>query len=405
MRAAVGQRPALARAADRWAAPFLAGVLLLALGAGIAWWWIDPPRAVWVVVAVLIVTCPCALSLAVPSAVLAATGTLARRGVLLQRPDALETLARVQRLYLDKTGTLTEGRPRLAEVLALAMPAGTDLACLQARAAALAGWSAHPLSVALVQATPVMSAPATPATQEAAAAWTNVQELPGQGIEAMDAHHRRWRLGSAAFVAPGRLPAVTPTGEPLLCFGPEGEAWLAFRFEEALRDDAAAAVALWRSRGIEVCLLSGDAPQRAEQLATRLGIHQVRGAATPEDKLAEIAAAQAEGLVVAMVGDGVNDAPVLARADVSFAMGQGAVLARAQADGVLLSNRLTDLAAAWPLAERCGRIVRQNLAGAAAYNAACIPLALAGALPPWAAGLGMACSSLWVVGNALRLTR
>jgi Cu2+-exporting ATPase len=154
-----------------------------------------------------------------------------------------------------------------------------------------------------------------------------------------------------------------------------------------------------------VVLLSGDRPERAQRMGQRLAVTAVIGGATPESKLAEVAAAQAAGLRVAMVGDGINDAPVLARADVSFAMGQGALVARAQADAVVASNRLGDLVQAHDLAVRTLRVVRQNLLWAALYNGACIPLALVGWLPPWAAGLGMASSSLLVILNSLRLAR
>jgi Cu2+-exporting ATPase len=157
--------------------------------------------------------------------------------------------------------------------------------------------------------------------------------------------------------------------------------------------------------GLRVVLLSGDAPQRAQRLARRLGIADVQGGASPADKLAAMAAAQQQGARVAMVGDGVNDAPVLARADVSFAFAQGAAVARAQADLIVLGQRLGVVADAREHARRTLRVIRQNLAWAALYNAACVPLALVGWLPPWAAGLGMAGSSLFVVLNALRLAR
>ncbi|MBI5257075.1 MAG: cadmium-translocating P-type ATPase [Burkholderiales bacterium] len=393
MRDAMSQRPSIARAADRWAAPFLWTVLLLAAGAAAVWSVIDPPRAVWVAVSVLIVTCPCALSLAAPSAVLAATGALARRGLLLQRLDALETLTRVQRVYLDKTGTVTEGQPRLGAVHRLPGAGSVDQMQLLAWAASLAQRSGHPLSQALLAS----------CERCEDKGWLEIAELPGLGMQARDGDHRLWRLGSRALVAPDDGDDTLPSAP--LYFGRDGQAWLAFEFEESLRPDAKQAVEAWQARGLEVVLLSGDRPDRAELMARQLGVSRVLGGATPESKLAEIAQAQAQGLVVMMVGDGINDAPVLARADVSFAMGQGALVARAQADGVVVSNRLHDLALAGTVAARTMRVVRQNIAWAVTYNLACIPLALVGWLPPWAAGLGMACSSLLVVGNALRLSR
>ena len=410
MQDAMSQRPALARAADRWAAPFLWAVLLLAAGAAAVWSVIDPSRAVWVAVSVLIVTCPCALSLAAPSALLAATSALARRGVLLQRLDALEAFTQVQRVYLDKTGTVTDEHLRLSATHALADAAlaGAGDAALLALAASLAGWSAHPLSKALVAA----AAQTAEASPSPVSHWQALQELPGQGLQAVDTQGRQWRLGRQAFAAAqpapaGAADAALPAGDGLAStwLGCDGRLAARFDFDEALRPDAVSAVADLRRQGLQVLLLSGDRPERAARLGAQLAVDGVIGGATPESKLAEVVAAQASGLRVAMVGDGINDAPVLARADVSFAMGQGALVARARADAVVASNRLGDLALTHRLARRTMRVVRQNLAWAAVYNSACIPLALLGWLPPWAAGLGMALSSLLVIGNSLRLSR
>ena len=392
VREASTQRPALARSVDRWAAPFLWSVLALAAAAGAGWWLIEPARAVWVVVAVLIVTCPCALSLAAPSAMLAAAGRLARSGVLLRRLDALDAMARVTTLFIDKTGTLTEDRPQWRAQVSLHDAPAADDAQWLARAGALAAWSSHPLSVALA------------AQARSSLAWHQVREWPGQGVEGCDVQGQLWRLGSAAFV--GATGAADAADDGLhLWFGTEGQAWMRFDFDEALRADAAAAVARLHALGLRMHLLSGDRPERVQRLATQLQLDASEGGASPERKLAAVAQAQQRGEVVAMVGDGINDAPVLARADASFAMGQGALVARSSADAVVLAMRLSDVADALQLARRCRRVVRQNFVWAAAYNAACVPLALAGWLPPWAAGLGMAASSLVVVGNALRLTR
>jgi Cu2+-exporting ATPase len=176
-------------------------------------------------------------------------------------------------------------------------------------------------------------------------------------------------------------------------------------FDEAPRPGALEAVRTWQSEGMHLTLLSGDEDGRAQAIADRLGIEDAIGAATPERKLQALRAVQRRGERVAMIGDGLNDAPVLAQADVSIAMGQGAALARGNADAVLLSERLEDVAEAGALARRTMRTIRQNLAWAVVYNAACVPLALAGFLPPWAAGLGMSLSSLAVTLNSLRLAR
>ena len=453
MHDAATQRPASSRWADRWAAPFLWAVLLLAALAAAVWSVLDPPRAVWVAVSVLIVTCPCALSLATPSALLAAAQALARRGVLLRRLDALETLAGIDRLFLDKTGTLTAQRPHYegmtrlraadaeedADRAALAkaavmVEADADAAHADATgnaagrleewdllriAASLAAWSRHPLSQALCEAAPLASA---------GAVWNEVQEQPGAGIQARDADGRLWRLGAAAWAggpvsvktadenAAGNatenaaenaaMNAEDSTG-PQVFLSRDGTALASFHFDESLAEGVAQALAELRADGVALSLLSGDAPARVRRLARRLGIDNADaiGGATPEAKLREVALAQARGESVGMVGDGINDAPVLARADVSLAMGEGALVARANADAVIVSNRLGDLVQARALAQRMLSVIRQNIAWAAAYNAVCVPLALLGALPPWAAGLGMAASSLFVVGNSLRLQR
>ena len=393
MQQALTQRPALARAADRWAVPFLWAVLLLAAGAAAAWSLVDPSRALWVAVSVLIVTCPCALSLAAPSAMTAAAGALARDGVLLARLDALEPLAQVRCLFVDKTGTLTEDRLQLSGVRLHGADRG-EARALQRVAASLAAHSTHPLSRALAEATP--GAPSQ--------TWHGLRELPGQGLEGVDADGRVWRLGRAGWAAGHD---VVPDEALRLVLGLDGRAVAGFAFDERLRPDAADTLRQLRAQGVEVRLLSGDAPQRVAVLAARLGAEApaVQGAATPEDKLAAVRAAQAGGARVAMVGDGVNDAPVLAQADVSFAMGQGALAARAAADAIVVGNRLAGIARARALARRTMRVVRQNIVWAATYNAVCIPLALTGWLPPWAAGLGMALSSLLVVGNSMRLAR
>ena len=408
MRDAMSQRPAMARAADRWAGPFLWAVLLLAAGAAAVWSVIDPSRALSVGVAVLIVTCPCALSLAAPAAMVAAAAGLARRGVLVQRLDAIEGLARIDRLFIDKTGTLTEERPRLRSVQVLAaVPDAEGESAARRRAillaASLAHWSSHPLSRVLAES-PEMDGATGTALYEAAAAplWSDIEEQVGRGLRARDADGAEWRLGSAEWVGaePGAAAANTE-----VWLGCGGQPLARFEFDEALREGAAEAMAALKRDGIKLTLLSGDASDRAKRLARELGFDEVLGGASPEDKLAAVAAAQARGEFVAMVGDGVNDAPVLARADVSLAMGQGALVSRAQADAVLVSSRPADIVRARATARHAMCIVRQNLVWAAFYNAACIPLALAGWLPPWAAGLGMASSSLVVIANALRAAR
>jgi Cu2+-exporting ATPase len=390
MRGALTQRPPLVQQADRLAGPFLWGVLALAVAGAVAWAFIDPSRSVWVAVSVLIVTCPCALSLAAPSALLGAAGALARRGVLLRRLEAIEALARIDRVLFDKTGTLT--REQLELIGTQALRPDVDIAPWRARAASLAALSMHPQSRALVEA--VGAVPTI--------AWESAEEVAGQGVQARLPDGRTVRLGRQSWVGLGDQDAGVGNAT---CFGVDGRALLRFEFAEALRPEASDVLAQLRAEGVQVGLLSGDVPARVESLAARLGIADARAAMTPESKLAAVAKAQAEGHVVAMIGDGLNDAPVLARADVSFAFAHGAAVAQSGADAVLLGHGLGALAFARSLALRTVRVMRQNFAWAVAYNLTCIPLALMGWLPPWAAGIGMASSSLLVVLNSSRLLR
>ena len=390
MRAARTQRPAALNGSDRWAAPFLWSVLLLAAGAAAVWGVIDPARAVWVAVSVLIVTCPCALSLAAPSALLSAATAMARNGVLLRRIDAIEGLASMQTLFIDKTGTLTETQRQDVQMIRAAHSEPWSDAALRSIAASLAGWSTHPLAAALVQD-----------AEADAAAWHELRETAGQGMQGRAIDGALWCLGKGQAVP----LAANEIDDGQTWLSRNGELIARFRIVEVLRPDAVAAVRALQLDGVKVALLSGDAPARVERMARLLDLSDYAGGMTPQDKLAAVRSAQARGERVAMIGDGINDAPVLAQADTSLAMGDGAQIARGQADGVLLSNALQDVVRARVLARKTLRVVRQNFAWAATYNAACVPLALIGWLPPWAAGLGMAASSLVVVLNSLRLAR
>jgi len=386
--AASARKPRLAQLADRWAGPFLVAVLVLAALSWLVWLRIDPDRARRVAASVLIVTCPCALSLATPTALLAAAGTLARRGLLARSPQAIESLAGVHAFVFDKTGTLTHDR--LSVVGTDVADGGPDAARALAIAAALEAGSLHPAAAALRRAAGDAPLPEV----------AEVREHGGAGVSGRVRLGEHWhdaRVGSEAFAGSG--PGA-PGGVRLAV---DGRAIARFELSETPRADAAAALAALRADGASVEVLSGDEPARVARLAALLAVSDWRAQASPQDKLAAIDARQREGRRVAMVGDGINDAPVLARADVSVAFATGAPLAQHQADLLLLGERLAPLAEARRLARRTMRVVVQNLAFAAVYNLVSIPLALAGLLPPWLAGLGMAASSLVVVLNALRL--
>lgn len=391
-RAAV-DKPRLAMLADRVARPFLWFVLLASAGAAVFWWNTDPARALMAAVAVLIVTCPCALSLATPAAMLTSAGLLARNGVLVRRMQALEVLADIDTVIFDKTGTLTEAGMGLRDTRTRSCISAHEALQL---AAGLARYSLHPLSRALVQA--AGEGTAQPALMD-------VQEHAGKGLECRAApcagRGERLRMGSAGFCgvedSPGHGPQVYLSDE----YG-----WLArFDFGEAPRDDAAQAVSALRARGIEVYLLSGDQPDAVLRMGKQLDIHHLQGGCTPGAKLAYMQALQQQGRKVLMVGDGMNDGPVLAGAHASIAMGLSVPLAQAQSDFVVPGGQLGMLPAILGHARSTMRVVRQNLWWAAAYNAVCVPLAVGGLLPAWLAGLGMALSSLLVVGNAARLAK
>ncbi|UCE31052.1 MAG: cation-translocating P-type ATPase [Burkholderiales bacterium] len=428
MERAAGEKPRLARIADRYARWFLVLVLVLAAAAGLAWSWAGSERALWIAVSVLIVTCPCALSLAAPVSIIAATSRLAREGVLVAHPQAFEALAQATHVIFDKTGTVTANRPVLDAIEPLAAGIAPERAL--AIAAALERGSLHPVARAICAAQEALGAQGALSAQIAQSAQSAqgaqgaqsaqlprpeaLAETAGGGIEAV-IDGKRWRIGTAAFVAalPGsnaqleravRALESLAGGSVAVLAGPRGPV-AAFRVRDALREDARPTVDELARAGLRTLLVSGDRAESVDAVARELGIGQAQGEALPQHKLQAVAALQDAGHRVIMVGDGLNDGPVLTRADVSFAVGAGAPIAQSSADFVLLSDRLGAIAFAHRLARRTLRVTRQNLGWAVLYNAACVPLALAGMLPPWLAALGMASSSLLVVLNALRLAR
>ncbi|GAB2734639.1 heavy metal translocating P-type ATPase [Melaminivora jejuensis] len=399
MESASLQKPRLAQLADRIARPFLIGVLLAAAGAA-AWWWpTDPSQALMVAVAVLVVTCPCALSLATPVAMLTAAGTLARSGVLVRNLQSLEALAAVDTVVFDKTGTLTsDGLALQAVRLPPAAPLPRDV--VLALAALLARHSLHPVSRAI--------AAAAEGADRFAAGWTldEVQEIAGAGLVAtVQPGSGTLRLGSARHA---RVAEDGAAGQQaVLSLEQDGRVSELARFSlaEQLRPEAIAVVQKLQQIGVDVQLLSGDRAGAVQRIAQSAGIAVAQGDCTPQDKLARLRQLQQAGHRVAMVGDGLNDGPVLAGAHVSFAFGRAVPLAQSKSDLVVMGDNLGLVARALLLSRRTLRIVRQNLWWAAGYNALGVPLAIAGLMPAWLAGLGMALSSLLVVANAARLTR
>jgi Cu2+-exporting ATPase len=379
------ERPAIARLADRWASWFVGGVLLAAAVVAGAWMLVDPSRAFAATLAVLVVTCPCALSLATPTAITAATSSLARHGLLITRAETIETLAHVRRVVLDKTGTLTVGEPLVSRCTALGSLDASQ--CLRI-AAGLERSSTHPIARAFRRVADPLGAP-TDAGAEA-----------GEGVEGTF-DGIRYRLGRRDYVASiagttGRIDAGTYLGR-------DGE-WLAeIEIADALRPGAREAIERLNRLGIATEIASGDHPAAVARIAAEAGVATQRARLRPEDKMALVASLEAGGEPVLMVGDGINDAPVLAAASVSIAMGAGTSLAQTSAGAVLMTADLDIVPTAVAMARRTVGVIRQNLAWAVAYNATALPLAALGYIPPWAAAIGMSASSLLVVANALRL--
>ena len=394
MERALAERPRWVQLAERASSWFVGLVLLAAAASFAAWWFLDPARAPWIAISVLIVTCPCAFALATPAAITVATGRLARANVAVTRGHAIEALAGATDVVFDKTGTLTHGQPRLLETYPLRGTSGEALAT----AAAVASWSTHPLDRA------IHAAWGDPAKADLA----RHTSVAGSGIEA-DFGGRTLRLGRAGYVEALHgvpIPSVFEGAEDSIVWLGDAHGWLAaFLLGDTLRPEARHAIAALRGMGVRVHLLTGDAQRVGERVAGALHIDEVRTQAMPDMKLRYVRSLQGLGRRVAMVGDGLNDAPVLAQADVSIAMGSGADLAQLRADAVLLSDNLDDLVVAIRVARRTRRVVWQNVAWALAYNLVAIPLAVAGFVTPLVAAIGMSASSLAVVGNALRLRR
>jgi Cu2+-exporting ATPase len=383
MEAAEQRRARFVALADRVARLYAPVVHALALATFVGW--LALAAAPWqaallTAVAVLIITCPCALALAVPAVQVIASGRLLRRGILLKSATALERFATVDTVVFDKTGTLTAGRPALAGAY--------DAAALR-EAAALAAASCHPLARALVRAAP-----------EVAVA-SGVREVPGRGL-AQETPAGTVRLGSRAFCGVAEDEAAQG---PELWLARPGRAPVRFAFADPLREDAARVVESLRRRGLDVVLLSGDRPATVAPAAGALAIADWQAGCTPADKVARLEALAAAGRRVLMVGDGLNDAPALAAAHVSLSPSSAVDISQTAADAVFQGPLLAPVLEVLETARRADRLVRQNFALALAYNAAAIPLAVAGLVTPLVAAAAMSSSSLVVIGNALRLAR
>jgi Cu+-exporting ATPase len=357
-------------------------------------------RALMHAVAVLMIACPCALGLATPVAIMVGTGRGAREGVLIRSAEALEMLCKADVLLLDKTGTLTEGKPRVGRVEAVP---GTNPDELLRLAAALERHSEHPLAAAVVAA----------ATQKGLAAEEvrDFQAVPGQGVRGM-VGQRALLVGTEGFLSQNNVPlkdiearldAMRREGQTVLLVAVEGRlaGWIGVH--DPIRSSTPEAVRRLQADGLRLVMLTGDSRRTAEAVARRLGITEIHAEALPADKQKVVEELQAAGRVVAMAGDGINDAPALARADVSLAMGTGTDVAMESAGITLVGGDLDGIVRARRLSRATVAAIRQNLFLAFVYNTLSIPIAAAGLLSPVWASAAMSLSSLSVVGNALRL--
>lgn len=409
------EKPRLARLADSVAAWFVLVILITAALVFGVWWFYDPDRAFWVTISVLVVTCPCALSLATPVALTTATSSLTKMGVLTTRGHALEGLSKATDIVFDKTGTLTSGQLQVSaqwfagngtnhsDALSKITAEHSQQQALLALAAGLESASEHPIARAVIGATALD-----------AVVCSNQKNIPGRGVEGVF-DGVTYRIGTRDFIEPWLADASSFTdleaeagsaGVNTRIYMANKQQLLAiFELQDQLRTDAIECIAALKAAGIQVTLLSGDKQSVADHIGKKLGIETVIAEQLPDQKLAYLKSKQSAGKLVIMVGDGVNDAPVLAAANVSIAMGEGSQLAQVTADMVLMSDSLKSVPQAIQMAKRTRVIIRENFAWAILYNVLAMPMATLGLLAPWMAAIGMSLSSLLVVLNALRLKR
>lgn len=383
------EKPKVALIADKVASWFVLAVLIVSTSVFSFWWLMGDEHAFFIALSVLVVTCPCALSLATPTALTAATAALRERGLLISKGHVLEVLNNVDRVVFDKTGTLTQGRLTLEEVRPLADMSEQQLSAI---VAGLEKHSTHPIARAF--------------RVDRAETVHGVEQVSGKGIMGVW-QSRALRFGRADFACPDNTPAIPAPELPgqwlLLAADDQPLAW--FRLNDSVRRNAGEIIDGLKQRGIAVSLLTGDPGESGPRLAAQLGIEDLQTGVSPEQKLAAVRGWQGNGEIVMMVGDGINDVPVLAGADIALAVNEASDLAKTNADAMLTNGRLETLLSALDGAAKTRTIIIENISWALLYNLIALPVAAAGYVPPWAAAIGMSASSLLVVTNALRLNR
>lgn len=408
---AQASRASIQRLADRVSAIFVPVVLATALITALSWWigtgmsgseTTDWAKGIMTAVAVLVIACPCALGLATPTAIMVGTGLGARRGILIRDSQALESACRIRTVALDKTGTITRGRPVVVDMFADGMDGGEMLAL----AAAVESESEHPLARAVVDEAAERGLELTPAA--------DFVSSPGQGVQA-SVDGRQIIVGSADWthdqcavpteVVGERLDQLEASGQSVLVVGIDGRIGGLIGVRDEPKEDSASAIARMRTDGLRTVMITGDHERAARAIGHEVGVDDVVAGIRPDGKARAIESLRSEGHPVAMVGDGVNDAPALAASDLGIAMGGGTDVAIETADIILLGNRLTGVSESIELSRATMRTIRQNMYWALGYNSLLIPVAAAGFIHPMLASAAMAFSSVSVVTNSLMLRR
>lgn len=402
---AQNNKPAISQLADRIASWFVSIILTLATGVAIYWYLHDPAQWISITVATLVVTCPCALSLATPAAVTAASGQLARIGLLPKTANALETLAQVTDFIFDKTGTLTEGQLQLKTIDSFSKQSKQSLLHI---AAALESASEHPIARCIVASNANYTKENSPDKNFQV---SNRLNTPGYGIEGT-IDHTQWFIGNSDYIIQHCqnldhevISKYKNERNTSIFLATSDQLQATFTLADSVRPQSLSLIGCLIKNKKPVHLWSGDSFAATKNIASTLGISHYQANLRPQDKLQQLQKLQAEGKLVAMTGDGINDAPVLAAANLSIAMGKGSQLAVSTADMVLLSSNVLHIYTGYTIARKCMRIIRQNLSWAITYNLIAVPAAAMGYVEPWLAAIGMSASSLFVVLNALRLTK
>ncbi|OZB56902.1 MAG: hypothetical protein B7X35_03585 [Halothiobacillus sp. 14-56-357] len=390
---AQSQKPKISELADRFARKFVFALLGITVVITAIWLWIDPSKAFWVAVAILAITCPCSISLATPSAIAVAVGRMTRSGVLVTRGYALEGLAHATHVVFDKTGTLTDGQLAVQRVQTMSSFSADELLLWSG---SLEQQTEHSVGRAIVVAAK-RNGDLLPVS--------DVKNHPGRGMTGMVLGHGITVGNQRLFDELGIAAPVdfSASADLQVLIAIDGQLAGVVHLSDTIRADAKAALDEIVSLGLKPMILSGDHEARVAQMAKSLGVELAEGGLLPAEKLARVEQLQSQGAVVLMVGDGINDAPVLAQAQVSMAMGGGTVIARHSADIVLINDQLKQIPFSLRYSRRVMANIKENLGWSVVYNAIAIPLAAAGFVQPWAAAIGMSLSSILVVGNALRL--